>query len=208
MNQTESPLPIQWPVTVPSSLSPTTSPPKTPSRESVPAWPGALCTTLLLLSYLLPASGLTDLLRKSAVDFDMLVGYTLIIFGYLLLPGVGIVLMKRKRAVARTRAAVLSGHGHADSSIDTCALGLAWRPASVAHRVDRHTVCLPWVDEPVQCAVCLSDLERHCEARRLPCGHAFHKTCADLWLVTGGNNSCPLCMAPVCDEPVALKPAR
>jgi len=45
------------------------------------------------------------------------------------------------------------------------------------------------------CAVCLSDLEVGEVARKLPCGHHFHKGCIDCWLQR--NKRCPLCMHPV-----------
>lgn len=45
------------------------------------------------------------------------------------------------------------------------------------------------------CAVCLSDLEVEEVARKLPCGHYFHKGCIDRWLQR--NKRCPLCMHPV-----------
>lgn len=48
-----------------------------------------------------------------------------------------------------------------------------------------------------QCAVCLSDLSDGDRARILPCKHAFHCVCADLWLVQSDKNFCPLCMQTV-----------
>mmetsp|Transcript_70452 Transcript_70452/g.132943 ORF Transcript_70452/g.132943 Transcript_70452/m.132943 type:complete len:300 (-) Transcript_70452:56-955(-) len=45
------------------------------------------------------------------------------------------------------------------------------------------------------CAVCLADFEVSELARRLPCGHYFHRGCIDRWLQR--NKRCPLCMHPV-----------
>jgi len=42
------------------------------------------------------------------------------------------------------------------------------------------------------CAVCLSDYEEGDNLRRLPCGHHFHRRCADKWLRR--SKRCPLCM--------------
>lgn len=45
---------------------------------------------------------------------------------------------------------------------------------------------------PVECAVCLSDLDEGQMARRLPgCKHVFHRECIDVWLAS--NASCPIC---------------
>lgn len=44
-----------------------------------------------------------------------------------------------------------------------------------------------------RCLVCLCDMEKGDEARKLAdCGHLFHRECIDEWL-TKGRNSCPLC---------------
>lgn len=48
------------------------------------------------------------------------------------------------------------------------------------------------------CAVCLADFENGETARKLPCGHHFHKGCIDRWLQR--NKRCPLCMHPVDQE--------
>lgn len=45
------------------------------------------------------------------------------------------------------------------------------------------------------CAVCLCDYIAHDMLRRLPCGHHFHRRCADEWLRR--SKRCPLCMRAV-----------
>ncbi|KAF2437924.1 hypothetical protein P171DRAFT_372634 [Karstenula rhodostoma CBS 690.94] len=51
-----------------------------------------------------------------------------------------------------------------------------------------------------RCLVCLCEFEAEEEARKLvKCGHLFHRTCIDQWLITG-RNSCPLCRAPGVEE--------
>ncbi|GAM88366.1 hypothetical protein ANO11243_063990 [Dothideomycetidae sp. 11243] len=52
-----------------------------------------------------------------------------------------------------------------------------------------------------RCLVCLCDMEKGDEARKLAdCGHLFHRECIDEWL-TKGRNSCPLCRdAPPVDS--------
>lgn len=41
------------------------------------------------------------------------------------------------------------------------------------------------------CAVCLECFDMQDELRALPCGHQFHCSCVDPWLLGGG--ACPLC---------------
>ncbi|XP_052210896.1 RING-H2 finger protein ATL5-like [Diospyros lotus] len=49
---------------------------------------------------------------------------------------------------------------------------------------------------PLECAVCLSELEDGELFRILPkCGHSFHVDCIDMWFDSHSN--CPLCRAPV-----------
>jgi hypothetical protein len=56
------------------------------------------------------------------------------------------------------------------------------------------------------CAICKSDYEEGESLRLLPCGHVFHKGCADTWLLgTTGypfiqTNTCPLCKINVAEE--------
>lgn len=45
------------------------------------------------------------------------------------------------------------------------------------------------------CVVCLADFDLGDVARKLPCGHHFHRGCIDRWLQR--NKRCPLCMHPV-----------
>ncbi|CAK9319386.1 unnamed protein product [Citrullus colocynthis] len=42
-----------------------------------------------------------------------------------------------------------------------------------------------------ECSVCYEDLHGEKELTRIPCGHAYHKSCILKWLNI--NNSCPLC---------------
>ena len=45
--------------------------------------------------------------------------------------------------------------------------------------------------ELLQCSICLSNYEEDDVIRVLVCGHHFHKSCCDAWLVA--NPSCPVC---------------
>lgn len=50
--------------------------------------------------------------------------------------------------------------------------------------------------EGAECAVCLCDFDEGDAIRRLPgCGHTFHKSCIDLWVLRRAD--CPLCKCQV-----------
>lgn len=44
------------------------------------------------------------------------------------------------------------------------------------------------------CAICLDIMEDEHQVRGLPCGHAFHVTCVDKWLLWR-QSRCPVCKA-------------
>jgi len=57
-----------------------------------------------------------------------------------------------------------------------------------------HTVCK--LDGGCECPICLMDVQPGETVRYLPaCGHRFHKSCIDLWLLRRAD--CPLCKRPV-----------
>ncbi|WCJ23458.1 RING/U-box superfamily protein [Euphorbia peplus] len=59
------------------------------------------------------------------------------------------------------------------------------------------------MDNPVECAVCLSEFEEGETGRVLPkCKHSFHIECIDMWFHS--HSTCPLCRNPV--EPVPENP--
>jgi len=43
------------------------------------------------------------------------------------------------------------------------------------------------------CVICLDDFKPKSEVRRLPCGHIFHATCIEEWLLKKHHFNCPLC---------------
>lgn len=45
-----------------------------------------------------------------------------------------------------------------------------------------------------ECAICLELMEDEIQVRGLPCGHVFHVTCVDKWLLYR-QPSCPVCKA-------------
>jgi len=57
--------------------------------------------------------------------------------------------------------------------------------------------------EECECSICLFQLRSGDNVRRLPaCGHAFHRSCIDLWLLRRAD--CPLCKRNVrCSVPAA-----
>lgn len=206
-----------------SSMTHSTTSPSSSSRwEALKTWGASMltCGILAALAMLRPSlQGVaTSFHQMSSIPLDSPVGYSLIVIGYLLLPGVGVVLMRRKRAVARTRAAVLSVNANDDevplpdtmhtSCPNVSAILRMLAPSVIERRVDAATTCVTWSSAPVQCAVCLSDVCTGDTARVLPCHHAFHKPCADLWLVTGSKNTCPMCMHPVYNEQPTTQSVR
>ncbi|CAM8985785.1 unnamed protein product [Rhodiola kirilowii] len=55
--------------------------------------------------------------------------------------------------------------------------------------------------EPLDCAVCLSNFEEGVQIRKLKCKHTFHKDCLDRWLEQDfANATCPLCRREVLPE--------
>lgn len=50
-------------------------------------------------------------------------------------------------------------------------------------------------DCDTECSICLNDFDEGDTVRRLStCGHCFHKSCIDLWLLRRAD--CPLCKRP------------
>eukprot|EP00746_Dinoflagellata_sp_MGD_P016642 gnl/MRDRNA2_/MRDRNA2_137694_c0_seq1.p1 gnl/MRDRNA2_/MRDRNA2_137694_c0~~gnl/MRDRNA2_/MRDRNA2_137694_c0_seq1.p1 ORF type:complete len:273 (+),score=29.25 gnl/MRDRNA2_/MRDRNA2_137694_c0_seq1:143-961(+) len=53
--------------------------------------------------------------------------------------------------------------------------------------------------DAAECSICLNDVVQGENIRYLPgCGHLFHKSCIDLWMVRRAD--CPLCKCPVTKE--------
>ncbi|KAK9824127.1 hypothetical protein WJX72_007979 [[Myrmecia] bisecta] len=50
-------------------------------------------------------------------------------------------------------------------------------------------------DEDNKCSICLDELVMGSVLRRLPCGHQFHRTCLDKWLLQ--KATCPICQAHI-----------
>ncbi|KAH7861487.1 hypothetical protein Vadar_026806 [Vaccinium darrowii] len=59
--------------------------------------------------------------------------------------------------------------------------------------------------EPMECTVCLSNLEKGEEIRNLKCNHTFHKACVDKWLQQDSEVTCPLCRSSVLPEEIMVK---
>lgn len=57
-------------------------------------------------------------------------------------------------------------------------------------------------DEDVMCAVCLNNMEKYEEIRRLTnCSHIFHSGCLDKWL-DHDQRTCPLCRSPFLSDEI------
>jgi hypothetical protein len=46
--------------------------------------------------------------------------------------------------------------------------------------------------QPDECSVCMEKYDEKYLTRTLPCGHSFHTTCIDVWLIRS-SSSCPIC---------------
>lgn len=58
--------------------------------------------------------------------------------------------------------------------------------------------------EPFDCAVCLCEFSDDDKLRLLPiCGHAFHLSCIDTWLLS--NSTCPLCRGALFVQGLAIE---
>ncbi|KAG5529385.1 hypothetical protein RHGRI_029937 [Rhododendron griersonianum] len=59
--------------------------------------------------------------------------------------------------------------------------------------------------KPVECAVCISKLEKGEKIRNLKCNHTFHKVCVDTWLQQDSAVTCPVCRSAVLPEEIMVK---
>jgi len=68
-------------------------------------------------------------------------------------------------------------------------------PCSIIPPKDEECDC----SESCECAICITDMKSGDTMRLLPnCGHSFHKSCIDLWLLR--RSDCPLCKRSVRKE--------
>jgi len=68
-------------------------------------------------------------------------------------------------------------------------------PCSIIPPKDEECDC----SESCECAICITDMKSGDTMRLLPnCGHSFHKSCIDLWLLRRAD--CPLCKRSVRKE--------
>lgn len=92
-----------------------------------------------------------------STSIDTLFGNLLVVIGYLLLPSVGIILMRRARAHAQVRQAVLSGSLNLDGAEMNALPSLSGaRPlfsnsSKRARMIDEHTKLVTWVHKSEQC---------------------------------------------------------
>jgi len=57
-------------------------------------------------------------------------------------------------------------------------------------------------DEDVMCIVCLNNMAKHEEIRRLMnCSHIFHRGCLDKWL-NDDQRTCPVCRSPFLSDEI------
>lgn len=138
-----------------------------------------------------------------ALAADEVLGFLLTALSVVALCWVGGLLCQRRRALSRRAAAVIDA---SEKYLPECtlyddALAPRWSLPSLcgalSRDLDEAAPVVSWQKEPVQCVVCLADVEVGEDARSLPCAHAFHAPCANLWLVHSCHNACPTCSATV-----------
>ncbi|XP_057422430.1 RING-H2 finger protein ATL2 [Lotus japonicus] len=101
---------------------------------------------------------------------------------------------RRRRRQNITRRRRSQFFFYVDPSVSTAATrGL---DASVISSLPIFTFSPKTHPDPVECAVCLSELEDGETGRVLPkCNHTFHVDCIDMWFHS--HSTCPLCRVPV-----------
>lgn len=192
--------------------------PKPSPHQPLPAPP----TTDILLRGLFLALGLTTSLflalfgivttvqsiattpaLSRSTSLERTLGYILAMVGYLLVPSIIGLLVRRRKTVVAQRAHLdggIDGQGTLDSAGGGYMDAFAWMfpQGRYVADVDRAAPRTVWTrEEARECAVCLGEVVKGQTARVLPCGHGFHAGCAELWLVTGRRNCCPLCLGKV-----------
>ena len=50
-----------------------------------------------------------------------------------------------------------------------------------------------------ECSICLDDMIKDQDIRKLPCLHNFHLSCIDGWLIKSTQLNCPLCNTLIMD---------
>ena len=157
------------------------------------------------------------------IDTELLLGYVLLMLGYLLLPVVGLIVVRRRQLIASGLADPSSiendrffGDSISITAVSLPTLGFEASLTRMFHLaarsrllsdVEKHTEVIKWDTHPstdgeheaneTQCVVCLGNLVEGDCARRLKCGHAFHRRCVDMWLIATRKNFCPTCVRPV-----------
>ena len=73
-----------------------------------------------------------------------------------------------------------------------------WREMGVCGGYERKRRREPG-GNPVECVVCLDAVREGEPVKRLPCGHVFHSSCIDPWLLEE-KAVCPTCRKGVFDD--------
>lgn len=172
-------------------------------RHALPA----LCACVglfVVLYYVVRAIQTEDEGALTTESTQRRLGYMLLMVGYLLVPGVAGLLVRRRKAVAEERAMVEGVGG----GLECCAGAAAgWRLGGgrIAREVEKVAPAERWVSvgeeeeggEEEECCICLMAVEEGAEVRVLRCRHVFHCGCVDGWVLGMRKNFCPLCSARV-----------
>jgi len=112
-------------------------------------------------------------------------------------PGLSSTLINVCRLEASTAAVHNAAVIHFWASREAQSVEVANVEGATARQIDAlPTMCCSAVrSEDASCAICLGEYSEGAVLRRLPCGHHFHRCCADEWL--GRNMQCPLCRCPI-----------
>lgn len=165
-----------------------------------------LASSLFLGLYLVVTVALLSPAATPYVALHRSLGYLLIILGYLLVPGLAGLVVRRRKAEAAEQALVRAAElvHSAPLPYASTARRMPWAcvlpGARILKDVDHVAPCCQWEGEDEQCAVCLMEVEEGQQARQLGCRHAFHAGCAEQWLVDMRKNSCPMCLRKVVER--------
>lgn len=164
------------------------------SSASVDAVTGLITTGILSMS------GLLIFVDLTSVDVERVLAVVLVVFLSLLLVACCACIVLRAAANATSIASPSAPSAPASFLLHPLLATVMYLSAPFIVRDVNRSAKRFVVEETniVECNVCLDPVCSGQHARALPCGHVYHSSCADAWVIFSRKNSCPLCSHPVC----------